>query len=342
MIDFKWLSNLPSQQEIMEQWDGSYKGQPQVSIVCITYNQKDYIKDALNGFLQQKTKFPFEIIVHDDVSTDSTREILKSYRDKYPEIIKLILQKENQFSKSMYLPLKNCFDLAASSSKYIALCEGDDFWVVSNKLQEQYSALEYYKNIDICFTGAYRLFNSDKIEMNNELGSESNIFSLSETVRGGGGFMPTASIVIRKCVVNKIPEWLFTAPVVDFYLQVIASSQNGALYLPTVSCVYRVSAKGSWTLSRRKISNIKILSNLDKSLRAIEGLIEFGVGQEDLNYAKANIYCHTAHVLLINKYYKESRSAIVSSWRFTPRLSMLQKFIYFFRFLLPIAKIAFK
>lgn len=341
MIDFKWLSNLPSQQEIMDQWDGSYKGQPQVSIVCITYNQEGYIKDALNGFLQQKTKFPFEIIVHDDVSTDSTREILKSYRDKYPEIIKLILQKENQFSKSMYLPLKNCFDFVASSSKYIALCEGDDFWVVADKIQSQYNALEDKKNTDICFTTAYKLYNSGKAVSSYEYGSKPIAFTRSEVVIGGGGFMPTASIFLRKRVVNKIPEWFLKAPVIDFYLQSVASSQGGALYLPVKSCVYRVSSQGSWTESNKYLSSDQISTTLERSLAATEGLFAFDISFDDIARSKASSYCHAAHVFLIGGYYKESRRAIGESWRLGPNLNKIQRYIYLSRFFLPLARLGF-
>lgn len=307
------------------------------SVCVISYNQERFIQQTLDSILSQKTDFRFELLISDDASTDNTQKIIKEYELQYPNIIRNISRSKNVGSqKNFYSTMEE------AKGKYIALCEGDDYWISIDKLQNQYDALEKNEDIDICFTNSLRMFPNNNLKKNNRHGSESKIFNLSQVVRGGGGFMPTASLFLRKRVFDRLPEWYSSAPVGDYYLQVIASSQNGALYLPTVSCVYRVSAKGSWTLSRRKISNIKILSNLDKSLRAIEGLIEFGVGQEDLNYAKANIYCHTAHVLLINKYYKESRSAIVSSWRFTPRLSMLQKFIYFFRFLLPIAKIAFK
>lgn len=332
MIDFKWLSDLPSQQEIMEQWDDSYEGLPQVSIACITYNQEIYIKDALNGFLQQKTKFPFEIIVHDDASTDSTVEILEAYRDKYPKVIKLILQAENQFSKSMYLPLKYCFDLVSSSSKYIALCEGDDFWIAADKIQNQYEALEEKQDIDICFTDAYRLFNNSKVEQGRNYSTEPNIFTLSETVRGGGGFMPTASIFIRKRVVNKIPDWILTASVVDYYLQVLAAAPNGALYIPYKSCVYRVSAKGSWTESRRKISKKEIIRNYENDLYCLKQLGNLGVEKNDINRVVAEHISSTAFLFLINGFYVESRKFIKESWRGWPRLSKMQKINYYNRY----------
>lgn len=328
MIDFKWLSDLPSQQEIMEQWDDSYEGLPQVSIACITYNQEIYIKDALNGFLQQKTKFPFEIIVHDDASTDSTVEILEAYRDKYPKVIKLILQAENQFSKSMYLPLKYCFDLVSSSSKYIALCEGDDFWIAADKIQNQYEALEEKQDIDICFTDAYRLFNNSKVEQGRNYSTEPKIYTLSETVRGGGGFMPTASIFIRKRVVNKIPDWILTAPVVDYYLQVLAAAPNGALYIPSKSCVYRISAKGSWTEGRQKQSKESLLNAHTRTLNILKGFSSFGITDEDINYTIARNMYLTSFDLAINGFYFEAKKMIVKSWEVYPNIHRLQVYLY--------------
>ncbi|MCD4621429.1 glycosyltransferase, partial [Proteus mirabilis] len=95
-----------------------------ISCICTTYNQDKYIEDTLNGMLAQKCDFKFEIIVHDDLSTDNTREILFKYKEKYPSIIKLILQNENQYQKK-----KKIFPLAIeqASGDFIALCEGDDF-----------------------------------------------------------------------------------------------------------------------------------------------------------------------------------------------------------------------
>ena len=106
-----------------------------VSVICLTYNQEKYIEKALNGFVKQKTNFKFEVLVHDDASTDKTTEIIKQYEKKYPDIVKPIYQKTNQFSIGNN-PTKICFK--KSKGKYIALCEGDDYWCDENKLQKQY------------------------------------------------------------------------------------------------------------------------------------------------------------------------------------------------------------
>lgn len=110
-----------------------------VSILCAVYNHENYLKQCLDGFIKQKTNFNYEVIVHDDASTDASVEIIRKYAEEYPEIIKPIYQKENQYSKGVkifqFLYLK-------AQGKYIAFCEGDDYWIDENKLQLQIDLLE--------------------------------------------------------------------------------------------------------------------------------------------------------------------------------------------------------
>lgn len=111
-----------------------------VSILCATYNHEKYIRQCLEGFLQQKTDFQFEVIVHDDASTDGTAAIVREYEEKYPEIIKPIYQKENQYSKG--ISIDKTYMRPKVRGKYVAICEGDDFWISPLKLQKQVDALE--------------------------------------------------------------------------------------------------------------------------------------------------------------------------------------------------------
>src|SRR5690625_3999133 len=98
-----------------------------VSISCITYNQSSYIRQCLDGFLMQKCNFKFEVLIHDDASTDNTADIIKEYQAKYPDIIKPIYQAENQYSKGVR-GINIRFNFPRAQGKYIALCEGDDYW----------------------------------------------------------------------------------------------------------------------------------------------------------------------------------------------------------------------
>lgn len=129
-----------TQEEITAKWKSLDTEHPLVSVKCLAFNQEKYIAQTLDGFLIQETDFPFEVIVHDDASKDRTAEILREYEKKYPLIVKPVYQTENQWSKhdgsltrAANAPLKG---------KYIAECEGDDYWTNPNKLQMQADFLE--------------------------------------------------------------------------------------------------------------------------------------------------------------------------------------------------------
>lgn len=119
-----------------------------VSVICITYNHEKYIEKCLESFICQKTNFEYEVIVHDDASTDKTRDIIEKYSQKYPDIIKPIFQTENQYSKGVKITPK--FVLPVVRGKYVAFCEGDDYWTDPLKLQKQYDALEENPDCYLC------------------------------------------------------------------------------------------------------------------------------------------------------------------------------------------------
>lgn len=140
------------EQEIMQNWSKDYMA-PAVTIKCTTYNHANYISQALDSFLMQKTTFPFEIVVHDDCSTDRTSAIIKEYEKKFPTIIRPIYEEVNQYS----LPNGKINILRKMTQKargkYIAMCEGDDYWISDHKLQIQYDALESSsKSFCVCRT----------------------------------------------------------------------------------------------------------------------------------------------------------------------------------------------
>jgi glycosyltransferase involved in cell wall biosynthesis len=132
------------------------KLRPLVSIDCITYNHEAYISQALDGFLMQKTKFPFEVLIHDDLSTDGTADIIRKYEKKHPLIIKPIYQTVNQFSKGVEISKK--FQFPRAQGKYIAICEGDDYWTNPNKLQKQVDILEANPEIGLVHSDFDKLF----------------------------------------------------------------------------------------------------------------------------------------------------------------------------------------
>ena len=171
---------------------------PLVSIKCLTYNHEKYISQALDGFLMQKTDFPFEIVVHDDASTDKTAEIIREYEKKYPNIIKQIYELENQYSKPGISI--NDIILPYLKGKNIALCEGDDYWVDENKLQMQVDFLENNPEYTMCFHSA----ELDVDGKHNVPYAMQNIkeqdYSATEVFENW--IVSTASVLFEKSVIN--------------------------------------------------------------------------------------------------------------------------------------------
>lgn len=138
-----------TEQEIMQLWPREWN-EPLVSIWCLAYNHARFIAQTLDGFLMQQTNFPFEIVVHDDASIDNTADIIREYEKKYPTIIKPIYESENQFSK-FDGSIGRIMD-AKCHGKYIAFCEGDDYWISPQKLQMQVDILEKNKDVSMVHT----------------------------------------------------------------------------------------------------------------------------------------------------------------------------------------------
>ena len=244
-----------------------------VSIICNAYNQEKYISDALEGFVMQKTNFPFEVLVHDDASTDKTPDIIRRYETKYPEIIKPIYETENQYSKGNdSLTRIQC---GRVKGKYIALCEGDDYWTDPYKLQKQYDALEAHPEINICATKA-SLIKENLVIGELPKKEKSIIIPVSEVILGDGPFVATATIMYRTNVETNSPSF-FDIVRIDYALQIAGSLNNGMLFLSDNTAAYRVSTENSWT--------VRMKDNVQEHILNKEKIIEMLVClDKDTNY----------------------------------------------------------
>ena len=132
---------------------------PLVSICCITYNHAQFIRKCLDGFLMQQTDFPIEILIHDDCSTDGTTEIIREYEAKYPELIFPLYEEENQYQHGKAAEI-DFYNYRRARGKYIAYCEGDDYWTDSLKLQKQVDFMEANPEYSVCFHYFYAFDNN--------------------------------------------------------------------------------------------------------------------------------------------------------------------------------------
>ena len=223
-----------------------------VSVSCITFNHAPYIRACLDGFLMQKTSFVFEILIHDDCSTDGTREIIEEYSKKYPDIIFPIFQTENQYSKGVRGMMAR-FNFPRCRGKYIALCEGDDYWSDPYKLQRQVDFLEANTDFSICFHNMKILneSNPSALEFTNSKDQESvsSILDLASK----GNFMFTASVVFKKPK-DGFPNWLTDLPIGDYAIHLFNAQFGKIKFLDQVMGAYRIHAGGVWgSFSKEKL-----------------------------------------------------------------------------------------
>ena len=213
--------------------------EPLVSISCITYNHAPYIKQCLDGFLMQKTTFSFEVLIHDDASTDGTTEIIKDYAQKYPEIIKPLYEEENQWIKGRRGSAE--FNFPRARGKYIALCEGDDYWIDENKLQMQVDFLENNPEYGMCYTKS-KQYNQSMQKFNKKsIGADFDGF---EDLLKNGNRIPTLTTVYRKDLLDKYQKeiqpsnkgWLMG----DYPMWLYFSHESEIKFFDKDTAVYRV------------------------------------------------------------------------------------------------------
>lgn len=241
------MRNLRTQEQIIEKWKGEHD-KPLVSICCLAYNHEKFIEDALEGFLNQETDFPFEVLIHDDASTDNTAKIIQEYEAAYKKIIKPIYQTENQYSKGVKITAS--FNLPRAKGKYVALCEGDDYWTSSKKLQIQVDYME--NNPDCALSGhAKKDILLSSLPFNTSIKQrEEGRFYTHDVI--AGNVMHTSTLVARKAYM-KFPDWVNKCRSGDIAFMLILSLNGYGMYFDKDWSVYRHQDGGITKLDRNKI-----------------------------------------------------------------------------------------
>ncbi len=255
---------------------------PKVTVCCVTYNHGKYIRRCLESIFSQKTTFEFEVIIHDDASTDETAEVLLEYKRLYEDQILLILQKNNQYSKGVRILQENI--LPQAKGKYLAFCEGDDYWIDDHKLQKQFDAME--ANQDASWSAHY----VQCVEENDEpiegytlpplMKTRSNcIMSSEETlkfmIRNG---IQMTSYFVRSSLFEYYwrnpPEFTRIVSADDEAMVRYCAGVGGLVFLnETMSC-YRINAIGSWT-STHNADSKKMASHYRGMIRMINAFDDF-------------------------------------------------------------------
>lgn len=214
---------------------------PLVSICCATYNHKLYIAKAIEGFLFQITKFNFEIVIHDDASTDGTSNIIKEYAAKHKNIV-AIMQPTNLMSKGINPTADHIFSKA--KGKYIALCDGDDYWTDPYKLQKQVDLLEANPEYVACFHDVKILETNGDI-VNDYITTVPNNYETILNLAEYGNYIHTPSILFRN-ILNVFPKEFHDSPVGDYFLYMLLAEHGKYFYFNEPMAVYR-NGVGIWS-----------------------------------------------------------------------------------------------
>ena len=252
-----------------------------VYIRCYTYNHAQYIEDAMNGFVMQETDFPFVAIIVDDASTDGTPQVITSYFDGFfdTEDSSVAFREESEYGTILYARHKtnpNCYFAVVllnenhykKKSKrpyltrwikdvpYVALCEGDDYWTDSMKLQKQVDYLDNHPKCSLCVHSSNWMI-GDELQQRGCHWTSPKDLGVKEMISIGGWSFATASYVFRAELSNDPPVWKKKASVGDYPLQILCGLHGYVHYLPDVMGVYRFQHVGSWS-SRQKQKEVSV------------------------------------------------------------------------------------
>lgn len=208
-----------------------------ISICMITYNHENFLRSSIDGVLLQKTKFPFEIIIGDDCSTDGTRLIIDEYVKEYPDIIKKVYQDKNVGANKNFISIWHL-----CRQKYIALCEGDDYWTDPYKLQKQVDFLEQNPDYVICFTDVMFSDERSNVEKVNKR-SDREDFDIYDLIEKN--YVSTLTTVYRNVGV-KLKEDFCKLKVGDWPMHILHAQSGKVKRLPIVTGVYRIHHNNSW------------------------------------------------------------------------------------------------
>ena len=236
---------------------------PKISIICNTYNHEKYIGQALESFVSQKISLPFEVLVNDDASTDSTADIVRAYEEKYPDIFKPIYQTENQFLKGVHITPD--IQIARAKGKYLAFCEGDDYWTDENKLQVQYDFMEAHPEYSIC-CHAYSMIdkNGNLIEERYDL-KEDGVVPLKKLIGNQLKVPHFATLFVRKECLDGYNEAFYGESANDMRMRLFCAAKKPIYYINKNMSAYRRFTEGSWTLRIGK-DHDKFLENQRKTI----------------------------------------------------------------------------
>lgn len=238
------------------------RGDPVVSICCATYNHVGYIEDALRGFVAQVTSFPFEIIVRDDASSDGTADIVRRYAEAYPHIVRPVLEQKNQYSQGVRATpvLVNL-----ARGEYLALCEGDDYWITNDKLEKQVQLLREHPESSMCVARTVRCKNDERQQLVCQELYQDNGKDLQRFEDIQGVHFHTSTYLIRTHIYrDALNQYSKKIQIGDYATRFMLVAVGPFALLKETVSVYRDTGHGMW-------SSLNPTAQMARLLSATEG-----------------------------------------------------------------------
>lgn len=240
-----------------------------ITVVVMTYNHRDYIKQALDSILSQRINVDFDILIHDDFSNDGTYELLLNYQNKYKGKIRIIRQQSRKFIVDGFNMMIFKYVVPLIDSKYVAYCDGDDYWCDDSKLQKQYDFMETHPDYSMCFHCAYQLKSNNDMSSKWFIKDEGDIV-LSDLINDKPGIpIATSSLFVKSNVFAEFSVWRKEYSVEDLPLYMTAALEGKIYRLSDVMCVYRQFASGSWS-SQNKDNPERLISHQENLITGIK------------------------------------------------------------------------
>ena len=243
-----------------------------VSVLITTYNQEDFITQALNSVLGQEVNFDCEIVIGEDASTDRTREIILELQQRHPDKMRVYLRDaiDSERDRALGVGGKTNFvkGLHACQGQYVALLDGDDYWTAPDKLQKQVEFMDAQPECAICFHNVEVFHENQSGEPRNMCPADQKRFSTLEDLINGIA-IPTCSIMFRRGLVERLPQWFHEIKMGDWALNILIAQSGNAGYLGDVMAAYRVHESGEWSrLSRiqRVQETITFFEQMDRHM----------------------------------------------------------------------------
>jgi glycosyltransferase involved in cell wall biosynthesis len=262
---------------------------PLLSICCITYNHEKYISQAVEGFLMQECNFDFEIVIGEDCSTDRTREILLEYKRKFPNKIRLVFPEQNLGPAGNFI---NTFDKC--KGKYVAFCEGDDFWIDVNKLQFQVDFLEENPEFSTCFHTVYELKNGEKTLSEVEYSKNDGVYTIYDFALRS--FIFTLSIVFRNNLKGEFPIWFKDCALPDFGLHMLNGRFGKFKGFNKPMAVYRIHETGIFSMRSHEYK----VAAIEKTIEVLNPHFDEEI-RDIFRLQKQNLYEHLIRYYYLDK-----------------------------------------